>query len=45
MNTFRRVWALALLMCVPVGLALAAEGLASRPGPPEAPSPVFLAVA
>ena len=42
MNTSRRILALALLMLVPVALALAAEFMAVVPGPPAQPSPVYL---
>ena len=42
MNTSRRILALALLMLVPVALALAAEFMAVVPGPPAQPSPVHL---
>ena len=42
MNTSRRILALALLMLVPVALALAAEFMAVVPGPPARPSPVYL---
>lgn len=42
MNTSRRILALALLMLVPVALALAAEFMAVVPGPPAPPSPVHL---
>ena len=41
MNTSRRILALALLMLVPVALALAAEFMAVAPGPPAQPSPVY----
>ena len=42
MNTSRRILALALLMLVPVALALAAKFMAVVPGPPAQPSPVHL---
>ena len=45
MNTSRRILALALLMLIPVALALAAEFMAVVPGPPAQPSPVHLTFA
>ena len=38
MNTSRRILALALLMLVPVALALAAEFMAVVPGRPRSPA-------
>ena len=45
MTPSRRIPALALLMLVPVALALAAEFMAVVPGPPAQPSPVHLSSA
>lgn len=45
MKTLQRIGALVGLMLVPVVLALTAEGLAARPGPPAEPTAISMAVA